>query len=318
MVATPLLALLRHEDARAAVVDFLSTRTIAVLPTVAKPLREAQSRLIHTAIKRRGKTLPNPPTTRACLDTLIVGETHYFCEKWERGLEEWRWINNYRTADDATVEPFHGVGSCLEINGAMNHRGFARPVRARNLLVTRYRVAMSCVECSLEHTAGGVAVGYALLCGPRASTSPQQLGYDATSDFIGGPKFRLSPTEHGVISLIWFYLTRRGPATQMLVEDVAPNTPYIVDATFNHESVTSCLGTVDISVNGQTVARGLPVVFNPLSSIHLYNYSRGRARIGEIEIWSERAAPNQVWKNGPNYARAAVQDDHQDDSEDDY
>ena len=93
MVATPLLALWRHEDARAAVVDFLSTRTIAVLPIVAKPLREAQSRLIHTAIKRRGKTLPNPPTTRACLDTLIVGETHYFCEKWERGLEEWRWIN---------------------------------------------------------------------------------------------------------------------------------------------------------------------------------------------------------------------------------
>ena len=317
MVATPLLALWRHEDARAAVVDFLSTRTIAVLPIVAKPLREAQSRLIHTAIKRRGKTLPNPPTTRACLDTLIVGETHYFCEKWERGLEEWRWINNYRTADDATVEPFHGVGSCLELNGAMSHRGFARPVLARNLLVTRYRVAMSYVECTLHHTTYGVAVGYALLCGPRASTRPG-LGYDATSDFIGGPKFRLSPTEHGVISLIWFYLTRRGPATQMLVEDVAPNTPYIVDATFNHESVTSCLGTVDISVNGQTVAQGLPVVFNPLSSIHLYNYSQGRARIGEIEIWSERAAPNQVWKNGPNYARAAVQDDHQDDSEDDY
>jgi len=304
MVAT-LLALWRQEDARAAVVDFLPTETIAVLAVVAKPLREAQSRLIHTAIKRRGKTLPSPPTTRACLDTLIVGETHYFCEKWERGFGEWRWINNYRTADDATVEPFHGVGSCLELNGAMSHRGFARPVLARNLLVTRYRVAMSYVECTLHHTTYGVAVGYALLCGPRASTRPG-LGYDATSDFIGGPKFRLSPTEHGVISLIWFYLTRQGPATQMLVEDVAPNTPYIVDATFNHESVSSCLGTVDISVDGETVARGLPVAYNPLSSIHLYNYSRGTSRIGDIEIWSERAAPNQVWKNGPNHARAAV------------
>jgi len=92
----------------------------------------------------------------------------------------------------------------------------------------------------------------------------------------------------------------------MLVEDVAPNTPYIVDATFNHESVSSCLGTVDISVDGETVARGLPVAYNPLSSIHLYNYSRGTSRIGDIEIWSERAAPNQVWKNGPNHARAAV------------
>ena len=134
---------------------------------------------------------------------------------------------------------------------------------------------------------------------PRASTSPQQLGYDATSDFIGGPKFRLSPTEHGVISLIWFYLTRQGPATQMLVEDVAPNTPYIVDATFNHESVTSCSGTVEISVNGQTVAQGLPVVYNPLSSIQLYNWSQGISQIGEIDVWYEKAAPNQVWEDRP-------------------
>ena len=295
MVATPLLALWRHEDARAAVVDFLPTSTIAVLAMIAKPMREAKSCLLLTAIKRRGKTVPNPPTTRACLDTLSIGETHYFCEKWERGLGEWVWVGR-GTAGDAVVRTFQGEGSCLEINGAMTHQGFARPVRARNLLVTRYRVAMSYVESSLEHTPGGVAVGYALLCGPRAPTRPG-LGYDATSDFIGGPKFRLSPTEHGVISLIWFYLTRQGPATQMLVEDVAPNTPYIVDATFNHESVTSCLGTVDISVDGETVVQGLPVAYNPLSSIHLYNYSPGIARIGDIEIWSEKAAPNQVWKS---------------------
>ena len=302
---TPLLVLWRRDDARAAVVDFLPTETIAELAVVAKPLREAQSCLLTTAIKRRGKTVPNPPTTRACLDALLVGETHYFCEKWERGFGEWLWVGN-GTAGNAEVKPFHGVGSCLELTEPRGHRGFARLLRGPNLLVTRYRVAMSYVECSVEHTPGGVAVGYALLCGPRASTSPQQLGYDATSDFIGGPKFRLSPTEHGVISLIWFYLTRQGPATQMLVEDVAPNTPYIVDATFNHESVSSCLGTVDISVDGETVARGLPVAYNPLSSIHLYNYGRGTSRIGDIELWSERAAPNQVWKNGPNHARAAV------------
>ena len=292
---TPLLALWRHEDARAAVVDFLPTETIAVLAVVAKPLREAQSCLLLTAIKRRSKTVPTSPTTRACLDALFFGETQYLCEKWERGLEDW--INVARA--DAAVKPFHGVGSCLELTEPMMHRGFARPLRARNLLVTRYRVAMSYVECSLEHTPGGVAVGYALLCGPRAPTRPQ-MGYDATSDFIAGPKFRLSPTEHGVVSLIWFYRTPEGGKTQTLVEDVAPNTPYIVDATFNNQSVTSFLGTVvgtvDISVDGETVARGLPVAYNPLSSIHLYNYSRGRARIGGIEIWSERAAPNQNWR----------------------
>ena len=96
----------------------------------------------------------------------------------------------------------------------------------------------------------------------------------------------------------------------MLVEDVPPNTPYIVDATFNHESVTSCLGTVDITVNGQTGVR-VPVVYNPLSSIHLYNFSPGIARIGDIEIWSKKAAPNQVWRDGHL-------NDHQDDSADDY
>ena len=322
MVAT-LLALWRQEDARAAVVDFLPTRTIATLPLVAKPMRDAKSCLLLTAIKRRGKTVPNPPTTRACLDTLLVGEPQHFCEKWERGLEEWIWTG-HNSVSNAGVQPFHGVGSCLELTepsgGITGHRGFARRLRAQNLLVTRYRVAMSYVECSEEWTPGGVSVGYALLCGPSAPTRPEVSYASATSDFIAGPRFRLS--EHGIMSLIWFYRTETYRSeTLTLVEDVDINTPYIVDATFNHESVNSCFGTTDVSVifNGNVwTAGGLPVMFNPLSSIHLYNYSRGRARIGEIEIWSERAAPNQVWKNGPNYARAAVQDDHQDDSEDDY
>ena len=313
MAATPLLALWRHEDARAAVVDFLPTETIAVLAVVAKPLRDAQSRLLLTAIKRRGKTLPSPPTTRACLDTLIVGETHYFCEKWERGLEEWI-RTGHNSVGNAGVQPFHGVGSCLELTepsgGITGHRGFARRLRAQNLLVTRYRVAMSYVECSEEWTPGGVSVGYALLCGPSAPTRPEVSYASATSDFIAGPRFRLS--EHGIMSLIWFYRTETERSeTLTLVEDVDINTPYIVDATFNHESVTSCLGTVDISLDGETVARGLPVVYNPLSSIHIYNFSRGRTRIGDIEIWSKKAAPNQVWRDGHL-------NDHQDDSADDY
>ncbi len=291
---TPLLVLWRRDDARAAVVDFLPTETIAELAVVAKPLREAQSCLLTTAIKRRGKTVPNPPTTRACLDALLVGETHYFCEKWERGFGEWLWVGN-GTAGNAEVKPFHGVGSCLELTEPRGHRGFARLLRGPNLLVTRYRVAMSYVECSVEHTPGGVSVGYALLCGPSAPTRPNHRSH-VVNDFIGGPRFRLN--EHGIISLIWFYrIAEESRATQTLVEDVAPNTPYIVDATFNHESVNSCSGTVDISVDGQTAARGLPVAYNPLSSIHLYNYSPGIARIGDIEIWSEKAAPNQVWKS---------------------
>ena len=210
MAATPLLALWRHEDARAAVVDFLPTETIAVLAVVAKPLRDAQSRLLLTAIKRRGKTLPSPPTTRACLDTLIVGETHYFCEKWERGLEEWIWTG-HNSVGNAGVQPFHGVGSRLELTepsgGITGHRGFARRLRAQNLLVTRYRVAMSYVECSEEWTPGGVSVGYALLCGPSAPTRPEVSYASATSDFIAGPRFRLS--EHGICPSFGFIVLRQ-------------------------------------------------------------------------------------------------------------
>ena len=86
----------------------------------------------------------------------------------------------------------------------------------------------------------------------------------------------------------------------VLVEGTEPNTTYLVDATFQHESVTSCLGTVDISVNGQTVAQGLPVEYSPLRSIQLYNWSRGTSQIGEIDVWYEKAAPNQVWVDRPD------------------
>ena len=293
---TPLLALWRHEDARAAVVDFLPTRTIATLPLVAKPMREAKSCLLLTAIKRRGKTVPNPPTTRACLDTLLVGEPQHFCEKWERGLEDWVNIEFARTGTAVVKHPDHSKGLCLEINGASSHRGFARPLRAQNMLVTRYRVTISYVECSLEHMNGGASVAYAILSGPGAPTSLDDIN-TAIDDLIAGPRFRLN--EHGTISLVWFYRSEDCNDMHTLVEVVEPNTPYIVDATFNHESVNSYFGTTDVSVifNGNVwTAGGLPVMFNPLSSIHLYNWSPGISQIGRIEIWSERAAPNQNWR----------------------
>ena len=169
---------------------------------------------------------------------------------------------------------------------------------------------MSYVELSGEWDAMGKSVGYALLCGPSASTHPNNYSA-AAQDCIGGPRFRLT---EGVISLIWFHRAEESRETRTLVEDVAPNTPYIVDATFNHESVTSCLGTVDITVNGQTGVR-VPVVYNPLSSIHLYNFSPGIARIGDIEIWYKKAAPNQAWRSPDP---APWYDDSEDDSEDSY
>ena len=295
---TPLLALWRREDARAAVVDFLPTESVAVLAMIAKPLREAQSRLLITAIRRRGKTtVPNPTTTRALLEALLVGEPHYFCETWERGMEQWRRVcyENSLLALRSSVEQSPDGEYFLELNGSSHiHRGYALSLRARNLLVKRLRVSMSYVEC-LRVPHGSGAVGYVMLCGPDAPTHPY-AGHSAIDDFMGGLRFSLRENEQ--VSLKWLQYNPENNQDHVLVEGTEPNTTYLVHATFNHESVTSCLGTVDISVNGQTVAQGLPVAYRPLSSIQLYNWSQGISQIGKIDVWYEKAAPNQVWRSG--------------------
>jgi len=115
---------------------------------------------------------------------------------------------------------------------------------------------------------------------------------------------RFNADDNGVVSLGWLQFDQADDfnhLNHMLVEGVTPNSKYTVDATFQHESVASCSGTVDISVNGQTVARGLSVVYSQLSSIQLYNYSRGTSRIGDIDFWHEKAAPNQVFYDPWDY-----------------
>ena len=293
--ATPLLVLWRRDDARAAVVDFLPTETIADFAMVAKPLREAQSCLLTTAIKRRGKTaVPNPPTTRALLDALLVGEPHYFCETWERGYSpQWRMACRHDTplAINSSVEQSPDGGYFLELNGSgHSHRGYALSLRARNLLVKRLRVSMSYVDCfRVPHGSG--AVGYVMLCGPDAPTHPY-AGHSAIDDFMGGPRFSLR--ENGQVSLKWLqYVHDDDNTDQILVEGATPNTTYIVDAVFR--DVTSCFGTIAIWVNGQRVPGLASIVYNPLSSIKLYNWSRGTAQIGKIDVWYEKATPNQAW-----------------------
>jgi len=295
---TPLLALWRRDDARAAVADFLPTESVAVFAMVAKPLREAQSCLLITAIRRRGKTaVPNPPTTRALLDALLVGEPQHFCEDWERAFLPHCQVCDVeeQLARDSSVEQSPDGGYFLELNGSSNsHRGFALSLRAQNLLVKHLRVSMSYVECfpdQHDHHRG--AVGYVMLCGPDAPTHPY-AGHSAIDDFMGGLRFSLRENEQ--VSLKWLQYNPENNQDHVLVEGTEPNTTYLVDATFRHES-TSCFGTVDISVNGQTVAEGIPIVYSPLRSIHLYNYGPAISMIGGIEIWSERAAPNQVWKS---------------------
>ena len=81
----------------------------------------------------------------------------------------------------------------------------------------------------------------------------------------------------------------------VIVSGATPNTKYTVDVIFRYESVTSGRYAADVSVNGQRVPLAMPLVVRPLSSIHLYNHASGTSRIGNIDIWYERATPDQSW-----------------------
>ena len=285
----PFVSLWSRDDVRTAVVDFLPTKTVAVLPLVAQPLRAAQTPLLVTAIRRRGKTaVPSPQTTRALLDSLLVGEPQYFCEKWERGLEQWeeeaprdytvyfsQWSaqsNRYLRLirDNVTVDAPH-------LEGLGSHLGLARRIHGDNLLVTRFRLTMSCEECGDEG-----AVGYAMLCGPPPSC-------------MIGPRFETQLNDEGgyPLKLVWL---DNPYDTSVLVEDPSPQISYRIDARFHHD-VTG-YSRVDISVNGRLVIEGQSFACRPFEKLHLYNFSRGTSHIGPIEVWYEKAAPNQAWHTG--------------------
>jgi hypothetical protein len=158
---------------------------------------------------------------------------------------------------------------------------------------------MSFVDCEQEG-----AAGYASLCGPDVrSGDDEEVAQD---DFMAGPMF--NNDEGNAFSLLWL-AGKRGNSS-ILIDAVTAETFYEVDALIHHESATSGVGKVDISVNGLLVARDMEFFYRPLSSLHLYNYSTSTSKIGEIEVWYEKAAPNQVWSTGPWEAS-----DRDDDSE---
>ena len=302
----PFVSLWSRDDVRTAVVDFLPTATIAVLPLVAELLRTAQTPLLVTAIRRRSKTtVPSPQTTRALLDSLLVGEPQYFCEKWERGLEQWS-----RDAPGYTVsvQPYQGA-YCLNLSrhgttdanfGGDAHNGISNRFSGENLLVTRLRVKLCFVDCEQEG-----AAGYASLCGPDVQSGDDE-DVAQWDDFMAGPMF--NNDEGNAFSLMW--LAGKRGNSRILIDAVTAETFYEVDALVHHESVTSGVGKVDILVNGLLVARDMEFFYRPLSSLHLYNYSTSTSKIGEVEVWYEKAAPNQVWSTGPREAS-----DRDDDSE---
>ena len=136
---------------------------------------------------------------------------------------------------------------------------------------------MSYLDCEVRG-----AVGYAMLHGPDSASG-------CVHDFIAGPRFDSETTGSGVISLIW-----RTP-NNVLVDGATPGTLYTVDARISRESVTSNMSRADVSVDGQLVLQGLRVPNRPLSALGLHNYSVGISQFRDIEVWYEKAPPNQVW-----------------------
>ena len=134
-------------------------------------------------------------------------------------------------------------------------------------------------------------VGCVVLCGPNSPTDPSDLDEDihALSDLMCALSFLRTQTRH------YLYFMNTFGESREIVARATPNTKYTVDVIFRHESVTSGRCAVDVSVNGRRVIQDMTVEVRPLSSIQLYNITAGTSRIGNIDIWYERARPDQSW-----------------------
>ena len=108
-----------------------------------------------------------------------------------------------------------------------------------------------------------------------------------------GPRFDSESYDEGGYRLKLLWLDSKYADTCVLVEDPSPHTSYRIDARLHHD-VTG-YSRVDISVNGRLVIEGRPFACRPFEKLQIYNFSRGTSHIGPIEIWYEKAAPNQVW-----------------------
>ena len=109
-----------------------------------------------------------------------------------------------------------------------------------------------------------------------------------------GPRFDSEADDEGGYRLKLLWLDNKYD-TCVLVEDPSPHTSYRIDARLHHD-VTG-YSRLDISVNGRLVIEGRSFACRPFEKLQLYNFSRGTSHIGPIEIWYEKAAPNQAWHN---------------------
>ena len=285
-----LLELWTRADLADAVVDFLPAKAIACLSVVAKPLRDAQARVVHAAARRRDRS---EAVTRATFQALEAGEVSHFRESWNDGRARW----NFR---DVLGRPFPNLGVWGFEQGHGYDFGIVelentppRLLIARHGEIVTFRRGLTCqfsevgrrlvrfrVEVSVDASTmdpNFFEVGCAAITGARA----EQM-WSGHGDFGTGICFVKEYGPTGVC-LKWFNDSVHETLVQGVTDEV-----YTVDASFIYCAYPM---VARVSVNGGNPVY-LPCHIPPVNFVHLYSQdSNIIARYGNIDVWHEPATP---------------------------
>lgn len=303
--ATPqLLELWSRADLADAVVEFLPAKAIARLSVVAKPLREAQARVVLAAARRRNRS---EAVTRATFQALEAGESSHFRETWSDGRARWNFYGALGLPCPNLgawgFEQGHGYDfGIVERENTPPRLLIARnepePVNVRRGLtcqfsevgrrVVRFRVQVSIDASFMNPYPRNFEVGCAAITGSNAAQIRPGFDNFFGTDFGIGICFVKDDPEgyRGTgVSLKWFSNCNYSTLVQDVTEAL-----YTVDASFLYYGRAYTVAMARVSVNG-----GNPVWVqcdsSPVNFVHLYSQDRGMVRYGEIDVWYEPATP---------------------------
>ena len=263
-------------DLADAVVDFLPAKAIAGLSVVAKPLREAQARVVHAAARRRNRS---EAVTRAAFQALEAGEVSHFRETWNDGRARWTFlgVGSYFTRMVESENAPPRLELCCEVLHNVR-QGLTCQFSEVGRRLVRFRVQVFMETTLATLYERPFEVGCVAITGSKAA----QLwsGYD---DFGTGICIAKEPYP-APVSLKWF----NNSVYETLVEEITLDEVYTVDASFfylaNPREVVA-----EVSVNG-----GSPVYLQcdiePVNFVHLCSQDDNlTAQYGDIDVWYEPA-----------------------------
>ena len=272
------------------------------ISVVAKPLREAQARVVHAAARRRNRS---EAVTRATFQALEAGESSHFRETWSDGRARWNFYGALGLPCPNLgawgFEQGHGYDfGIVERELTPPRLLIARhePVDVRRGLtcqfsevgrrVVRFRVQVSVDASFMNPYPRNFEVGCAAITGSQCAQIWSGYGHFGTGNGICFVKDDPEGYRGTGVSLKWFsdsdYFT--------LVQDVT-EALYTVDASFlyyKYDGNAKPLAMTRVSVNGGNPVL-LPCHISPVNFVHLYSQDRGMVRYGEIDVWYEPATP---------------------------